>query len=240
MIIAEAGINHNGDMGIARSLIDSAASAGADAVKFQNYRAELLAPPGQFRELLKSCQLTQGNTELLAHYCKDRNITFLSTPFDKDSADLIEALVPMFKIGSGQSNDLDFLRHVSRKRKPMIISTGMSEFPDIRRALTVVDVPITLLHCVSLYPAPPEKADLGRMCRMMREFSFPVGYSDHTEGIEIALAAKELGAVVLEKHITLDKNMDGPDHKASITPEELKALVLGIKKIEQSLFMEPT
>lgn len=239
MIIAEAGINHNGDLGLAMRMIDAAIEAGADAVKFQTYKAERLAPPGAKRDMLKRCELNEAKTRTLKDYCDRRALLFLSTPFDKDSVDFLDGLVPMFKIGSGQSNDSDFLEHVSKKGKPMLISTGMSEFSDIRRSLAAVKAPVTLLHCVSKYPTPAKEANLRRMQNMMFSFPHPVGYSDHTEGIEIALAAKALGAVVIEKHITLDKGMEGPDHRASITPEELKALVLGVKKIEQSLLMQP-
>lgn len=222
MIIAEIGINHNGDMNLAHRLIDAAVKAKADAVKFQLFHIERL----------KQYQLNEAQMKLLFNYCKECGIDFLCTPFDKEAVDALEELVPLYKIGSGQANDQSFVEYVALKGKPIILSTGMSEFSDIRHSIANVEVPVTLLHCVSLYPTPPEKANLRRMQEMMLSFSCPVGYSDHTEGIEISLAAVALGAKVIEKHITLDKSMEGPDHKASITPEELTALVVGIRKIE--------
>ena len=222
-IIAEAGINHNGDMSLALKLIDAAVEAKADAVKFQLFHVERL----------KQYQLNEVQMRTLKSYC-DGKIEFLCTPFDRAAVDTLDKLVSTFKIGSGQANQ-DFLSYVSAKGKPMIISTGMSELSEIRHSVSDVEVPFTLLHCVSLYPTPPEKADLQRMLTMKRGFSCPIGYSDHTEGIDIALAAVALGAAVIEKHVTLDKSMQGPDHKASITPEELKALVKGVKRIEESL-----
>lgn len=221
MIIAEAGINHNGDMSLAKRLVDVSVEAGADAVKFQLFHIEHL----------KWCQLSETQIGDLAEYCKGR-IEFLCTPFDKESVDFLTPLVKSFKVGSGQAKDLDFLSYVGSKGLPVILSTGMVEVSEIRHSLTVLDVPVTLLHCVSLYPTPPEKADLGRMVHLQRNFSCPVGYSDHTEGIDIALAATALGAVIIEKHLTLDKTMDGPDHKASITPDELNALVKGVRNIQ--------
>ena len=236
MIIAECGINHNGDMSLALKLIDAAVKAGADAVKFQLYEAQLLAPPGEKREMLLQCQLSPVQMRTLASYCVQYDIAFLCTPFDKGSADALQHIVPRFKIGSGQANDADFVAYVAAFGKPLIISTGMSDFADIRHTLAAVkfDVPVTLLHCVSLYPTPADKADLRRMLWMMRDFACPIGYSDHTEGIDIALAAVALGAVVIEKHLTLDKAMPGPDHRASITPDEFAALVSGARRIERA------
>ena len=225
MIIAEIGVNHNGDMSLARVLIDECVKAGADAVKFQLFHIEKY----------KHLQISESQVELLHYYCQDRNIEFLCTPFDIQAVDFLAGLVPIFKIGSGQSNDQDFVDHVASKGKPIILSTGMSEFSDIRNVLGNVEVPVTLLHCVSLYPTSPEKANLRRMQEMMLNFSYPIGYSDHTQGIDIALAAKALGAKIIEKHVTMDKDMDGPDHKSSITPEELGDLVRGVKSIESAL-----
>ena len=224
-VIAEAGVNHQGDMSMALRLIDAAVAATADAVKFQLFHLE------QYKHL----QLDAVQMRTLKSYCDQYKITFLCTPFDKEAVDDLEKLVPVYKIGSGQAKDVDFLTHVNSKGKPIILSTGMAELSDIRHSLTVVDVPVTLMHCVSLYPTPPEKADLRRMQAMMKGFALPLGYSDHTEGIDIALAAVSLGATVIEKHLTLDKSMEGPDHKASITPDELKALVKGIRNIEAAL-----
>ena len=232
MIIAEIGINHQGNWTIARELALIASECHADAVKLQTYKAELLAPPGPKRDMLKKYELSKEDTIRIKRYCEGLGIMFLSTPFDKESVDFLDQLVPMFKIGSGQTNDADFVEYIAKKKKPMIVSTGMSEFSDIRHVLSRVEVPVTLLHCVSQYPTKPEDADLRRLQRMMLQFSCPIGYSDHTEGIEICLAAKALGASVIEKHITLDKNQEGPDHKCSATPEEFKALVKGIRKIE--------
>ncbi len=234
-IIAEAGINHNGDMSLALRLVDEAAAAGADAVKFQLYDSENLAPPGEKRDMLKTYQLTAAHMQMLCAYSRQKGIEFLCTPFDEQSADALEPLVSRYKIGSGQANDVHFLCHVASKGKPIILSTGMSEFADIRHVLGAIDVPVTLLHCVSQYPTPPEKANLARMVQMKRSFAAPIGYSDHTEGIAVALAAVALGAEVIEKHITLDKFMPGPDHKASITPAELVSLVAGIREIEKAI-----
>ena len=234
-IIAECGINHNGDMSLALKLIDAAVKAKADAVKFQLYKSELLVPEGEKREMLRQYQLSPVQMRTLHSYCHQYGIEFLCTPFDIDSVDALEKLVKTYKIGSGQANDIMFLDHVASKEKPIILSTGMSDFADIRHVLGALDMPVTLLHCVSLYPTPPEKANLQRMIQMQESFAAPIGYSDHTEGIDIALAAVALGAVVIEKHLTLDKSMPGPDHKASITPDELVALVAGARRIEAAL-----
>lgn len=234
-IIAEAGINHNGDMSIAMRLIDEAAEAGADAVKFQLYKAELLTKNEKKLEILRKCQLSEEQIQKLKISCAHRKIEFLCTPFDKESADFLEPLVTKYKIGSGQAGDIEFLAHVSAKGKPMIISTAGLLFKDIRKLVTAVDVPYTLLHCVSKYPTPANKAKLYRMKDMMERLGVPIGYSDHTEGIDIALAAIALGATIIEKHLTLNKEMDGPDHKASITPEELAALVRGARNIDAAL-----
>lgn len=234
MIIAEAGINHNGDMSLALRLINAAVEAGADSVKFQLYKSEKIAPPGEKRDMLRQFQFHVEQMATLKRYCDDFGIEFMCTPFDVESVDELEPLVKRYKIGSGQANDIMFLDHVASKEKPIILSTGMSEFPDIRHVLGALDMPVTLLHCVSIYPTPPEKANLQRMIQMQKSFSLPIGYSDHTEGIDIALAAVALGAVMVEKHLTLDKSMPGPDHKASITPDELKALVHGARRIKSA------
>ena len=224
MIIAEIGVNHNGDMSLARELVDQCVKAGADAVKFQLFHIE------KYKEF----QLSEDQIGQLHDYCKDK-VKFLCTPFDNQAIDFLADLVPFFKIGSGQANNSLFVEYVACKGKPIILSTGMSDFADIRHTLRNVEVPVTLLHCVSVYPTPPEKANLRRMRSMMLNFPCPVGYSDHTQGIDIALAAKALGAVIIEKHVTLDTEMDGPDHKSSITPEQLGDLVRGVKSIEAAL-----
>jgi N,N'-diacetyllegionaminate synthase len=223
-LIAEAGINHQGDTSLARILIDVAVDAGADAVKFQLFHIDHL----------RQYQLSEYQLLMLKDYCADR-IDFLCTPFDKASVDFLADKVPLFKIGSGQSNDTDFVSYINAKGKPIILSTGMSTMLHISKSLGGCTVPVTLLHCVSRYPTLPEEANLRRMQEMMLQFDVPIGYSDHTEGIDIALAAVAIGATVLEKHLTLDKDMDGPDHKASITPYELQELVKGVRRIEAAL-----
>ena len=234
MIIAELGINHNGDLSLARTLINAAAAAGADIAKFQNYHCELLAPPGDKREMLRQYQISEVQTLYLKGCCDKVGIEFCSTPFDKQAVDFLTPLVKRFKIGSGQSKDVDFVSYVASKGKPIILSTGMSDFDDIRHSLSRVklEVPLTILHCVSQYPTLPENANLVRMQKMMLNFECEVGYSDHTTGIDIALAAKALGAKVIEKHFTLDTKMEGPDHSSSITYPELKALVDGCRRID--------
>lgn len=254
-IIAEAGVNHNGNIGMARQLVDEAVKAGADAVKFQTFKAERLvtpdAPKAEYQksttganeslfEMLRQLELSpEAHRDLMA-YCKEKGILFMSTPFDEESADLLGDLgVAVYKIPSGEVTNLPFLAHVARQGKPMIISTGMSSLGEVESAVHTIELAdnqqFVLLHCVSDYPADPRNANLRAMNTMATAFDVPVGYSDHTLGIEVSLAAVALGACVIEKHFTLDRNLPGPDHKSSLEPNELLALVQGIRIVEAAL-----
>lgn len=254
-IIAEAGVNHNGDLSIARRLIDVAVEAGADAVKFQSFKAESLvtadAPKAEYQtrttsiaesqlEMLRKLELSAEGHRELSSYCRERGILFLSTPFDEESADFLDTLpVPAFKISSGDLTNTQLLKHVARKKKPLILSTGMANLSEVRDAVKTVNTAgcdqIVLLHCVTDYPANPSDMNLRAMQTLSDTFGLPSGFSDHTEGIEVALAATALGAAVIEKHFTLDRSMAGPDHRASLEPSELRAFVRGIRTVESSL-----
>ncbi len=242
-IIAEAGVNHNGDLSTARTLIDGAVEAGADAVKFQTFKTEAIVTPqageSQFA-MLKRLELSREATQELFLYSKKKGILFLSTPFEEESADFLEELgVEAFKIPSGEVTNLPFLSHVAAKGRPIILSTGMSTLEEVVTAVktlrTVHSAGLDLLHCVSNYPTDPEEANLRAMETLRRTFRVPVGFSDHTLGIEIALAAVALGACVIEKHFTLDHRLPGPDHRVSLELEEMRCLVQGIRKVEKSL-----
>jgi len=254
-VIAEAGVNHNGDLKAARDLIDVAVSAGADAVKFQTFRAELLATPDAPKaeyqlqttgtaesqlEMLRGLELSTDAHRELQAYCRERSIIFLSTPFDEEAVDLLDELgVPAFKISSGDLTNSPLLEYVAGKGKPVILSTGMAEISELIEAVSVLNSagcenPI-LLHCVSNYPAEPAEANLRAMQTMRAAFNLPVGFSDHTEGIDVSLAAVALGACVIEKHFTLDRTLPGPDHRASLEPAELHQLVQSIRRIESAL-----
>jgi len=254
-IIAEAGVNHNGSVDQALRLADAARASGADAVKFQTFRADLLAtrtapkaayqeraqaaPESQF-EMLKRLELdAEAHRRILGH-CRGIGIQFLSSPFDPASADLLEALgVPLFKVPSGEITNLPFLRHLAAKGRPLIVSTGMSTLAEVAEAVQVLrearPVPVTLLHCVTEYPAPYAEINLRAMETLRAAFGLPVGYSDHTPGIEIAVAAAALGAVVIEKHFTLDRALPGPDHAASLEPPELRRMVESIRHVEAAI-----
>jgi len=254
-IIAEAGVNHNGNIGMARQLVDEAVKAGADAVKFQTFKAERLvtldAPKAEYQksttganesqfEMLRQLELSPEAHHDLMAYCKEKDILFMSTPFDEESADLLADLgVAVYKIPSGEITNLPFLAHVARQWKPMIVSTGMSSLGEVESAVHTIELAgnrqFILLHCVSNYPADPRDANLRAMNTMATAFNVPVGYSDHTLGIEVSLAAVALGACVIEKHFTLDRNLPGPDHQASLEPNELLALVQGIRIVEAAL-----
>ena len=254
-VIAEAGVNHNGDLELARRLVDVAAEAGADAVKFQTFRADRLVSPtapkaayqrqttgaGESQlDMLRRLELSPAAHRELNDYCRQRGLIFLSTPFDEESADLLDELdVLAFKIGSGEVTNHPFLEYVARKGKPIILSTGMSYLSEVDEAVRLLcDAgceQLILLHCVSSYPAAPADANLRAMQTMAVAFDLPVGYSDHTPGIEVALAAVALGACVLEKHFTLDRNLPGPDHRASLQPDELRALIAGVRVVERAL-----
>lgn len=254
-VIAEAGVNHNGELSRALKLVDAAVQAGADAVKFQTFRAEKLvtaqAPKAQYQKkatgakenqqaMLRKLELSPEAHRKLSMYCRQKGILFLSTPFDEESADFLEELgVTFFKVPSGELTNLAFLAHIARKKKPMIVSTGMSTLIEVSAAVETIrragNPPLALLHCVSDYPAAPADANLRAMKTMADEFRVPVGYSDHTLGVAIALAAGALGAAVIEKHFTLDKNLPGPDHGMSLDPVELKAMVAGLRQITSAL-----
>ncbi len=254
IIIAEAGVNHNGDMAIAKKLVSAAAESGADYVKFQTFDSNLVvtssAKQAEYQrknigikstqyDMLKKLELTQENYFELLEYCKLKEIDMLSTAFDFPSAEFLHKLnLNFFKIPSGEITNLPYLRLIASYAKPIIMSTGMSSLGEIEKALDVLEnngsnlEQITLLHCTSDYPAPFEDVNLRAMETLRKAFNLNVGYSDHTPGIEISLAAVALGASVIEKHFTLDKNLAGPDHQASILPDELNSLVKSIRNIE--------
>ena len=254
-VIAEAGVNHNGNLETALGLIDAAAEAGADAVKFQTFVAERLvtrdAPKAEYQtrltgagesqyEMLRRLQLSPEAHRSLMDHCREKGILFLSTPFDEESAELLEKLdVAAFKISSGEITNLPFLSHLARKNRPMIISTGMSELSEVESAVHAIAAAgnhsFILLQCVSSYPANPADANLRAMSTMERAFDAPVGYSDHTPGIAVAIGAVALGACLIEKHLTLDRTSPGPDHQASLEPDELRALIEGIRAVEAAL-----
>ncbi|MGA8741795.1 MAG: N-acetylneuraminate synthase [Terracidiphilus sp.] len=254
-IIAEAGVNHNGSLDLALSLIDAAKAAGADAVKFQTFRADNLATATAHKaayqerttsneetqfQMLKRLELDAEAHERLIEHCRTVGIQFLSSPFDIESADLLEQMdVPLYKIPSGEITNLPYLRHIGRKGKPVILSTGMSTLVEVEEGVQALresgGKDITLLHCVTEYPAPFDEINLRAMHTLHTAFGLPVGYSDHTPGTEIAIAAVALGAVVIEKHFTLDRNLPGPDHAASLEPSELKQMVSAIRHVESAL-----
>jgi N,N'-diacetyllegionaminate synthase len=254
-IIAEAGVNHDGSVEKAEQLVRVAARAGADAVKFQTFEPALLtttaAPKATYQrsssaddesqfEMLSKLTLTKIDHRRLQGLSNELGIEFLSTPFDEESADFLESLgVARFKIGSGDLTNLPLLAHVAQKKRPLILSTGMATLGDVEQALDAVrvngDPDVTLLHCVSNYPAEPRDVNLKAMDTLVSAFGVPVGYSDHTLGIEIALAAVARGAAVIEKHFTLDPRAQGPDHAASLDPAELESLVRGIRSVESAL-----
>jgi N,N'-diacetyllegionaminate synthase len=254
-VIAEAGVNHNGNLDMALKLVDIAVRAGADAVKFQTFSTECVvtknAPKAAYQkettgsdesqfQMLKKLELSPQAHLKLQTYCSERSIIFLSSPFEEKSADFLEELnVPAFKIPSGELTNLPFLEHVALKSKPMIVSTGMSTLEEVKSAVDVIfktgNTDLILLHCVSAYPANPSDANLRSMQTMAKAFDVPIGYSDHTLGTEVALAAVASGACVLEKHITLDRTLPGPDHRASLEPDELKVLISSVRAIEVAL-----
>jgi len=255
MIVAEAGVNHNGRLDLAKKLVDAAKNSGADAIKFQTFVAERvvsrLAPkatyqidtqePGETQlQMVKKLELSRSNFAEIARYAGRREIVFISTPFDEDSADFLERLgVPAFKISSGDLTHTPFLSHVAKKGRPMIVSTGMSTLDDVKVAVEAVrscgNREILLTHCVSSYPAPIGEANLRIMETLRSAFEVPVGYSDHTLGFEVAIAAVALGACLIEKHITLDKSLPGPDHRASLDPAEFARMTKAIRLVEQAL-----
>jgi len=256
-IIAEAGVNHNGDLHLAKKLIQVAAEAGADLVKFQTFSADRLATHAakktdyqiqttgsqeSQRQMLRRLELTpEMHTELISH-CKIWNIGFFSTGFDVESVDLLLSLgLGFFKIPSGEITNLPYLRHIGHFGKPVMLSTGMADLGEIEAAINVLELVgtprknITVLHCTTEYPTPMPEVNLRAMQSIRSAFGVPVGYSDHTPGIEVAIAAVAMGATVIEKHFTLDRNLPGPDHRASLEPGELKAMATAIRNIEQAL-----
>ena len=254
-IIAEAGVNHNGSPEMALQLVDAAVQAGTDAVKFQTFKAERLVTPdapkadyqkrttdaaeSQF-EMIRRLELSAEMHRDLMAYCEDRGILFMSSPFDEESADLLDELgVAVFKIPSGEITNLPYLGHIARKGKPMVVSTGMAYLSEVETAVRALEDAgnreFVLLHCVSNYPADPADVNLMAMRTMSTAFNVPAGYSDHTPGIEVPIAAVALGACVIEKHLTLDRNLPGPDHKASLEPEVFTAMVRSIRTVESAL-----
>ncbi len=254
-VIAEAGVNHNGDIEIAKRLVDVAADAGADAVKFQTFKAELVvsagAPMAEYQRetvgdaqsqiaMLRPLELSREEHVELAEHCTQRGILFLSSPFDEGSVDMLDEMgMPVFKVASGEINNWPLLRRIAGKGKPIIMSTGMADMGEVAAALRMIrdagNEEVVLLHCVSNYPADPADANLRAMGAMEAAFNVPIGYSDHTEGVDVSLAAVALGACVIEKHFTLDKGMPGPDHAMSIDPQELKQLVDGVRTVTAAL-----
>lgn len=255
LIIAEAGVNHNGSIEIAKKLIDCAAIAGCDVVKFQTFKAENLAVKNAAKapyqkvttgsdesqlDMLKKLELPYSFHKELINYAKSKNIMFLSTPFDVESVEFLDTLgMELFKIPSGEVTNYPVLRAIGKTGKPVILSTGNSEITEIRDSINVLKKfgtsKISLLHCNSEYPTPLEDVNLNAMLTLKNEFGLDVGYSDHTVGFETAIAAAALGAKIYEKHFTLDRTMQGPDHKASLEPDELIKLVRLIRNTEKLL-----
>ena len=254
-IIAEAGVNHNGSYDMACELIDAAEKTGVDAIKFQTFKTEKLvtidAPKADYQqettgkkesqyEMLRQLELSDKAYFDLKEYCNKNNIMFLSSPFDEQSADFLENLdVSAFKIPSGEITNLPFLSYVASKGKPMIVSTGMSNLGEVEMAVDTIEATgnksLILLHCVSNYPAKFADVNLRAMRNLESIFNVPVGFSDHTKGIEVAIGAVALGACTIEKHFTLNRNLPGPDHQASIEPHELLAMVKSIRNLESAM-----
>ena len=256
-IIAEAGVNHNGSIEIAKRLIDAAKDCEADAVKFQTFKASNLvsvnAEKAEYQkkltsvresqfEMIKKLELTRAEHLQLLRHCHKKGIQFLSSPFDLESIDLLYELgLTIFKIPSGEIINLPYLRKIGRLNKIIILSTGMADLGEIEDAVEVLiesgtnKENITILHCNTEYPTPFEDVNLRAMLTIKNAFNVKVGYSDHTKGIEVPIAAVALGAEVIEKHFTLDRNMEGPDHKASLEPAELRQMVDSIRNIEKAL-----
>ena len=254
LIIAEAGVNHNGSLDMAKKLVDEAKACGADIVKFQTARLDSLVSKSAHmadyqkknigteesqKDMLKKLLLDFGEFSELADYCKMVGIMFLSTPFDIESIHFLDSMQDIWKIPSGEITNYPYLVEIGKTGKKVILSTGMAEMDEIQAALDVLKAngthDITILHCTTEYPAPIKDVNLLVMNTIRDTFGYPVGYSDHTQGIEVALAAVACGATVVEKHFTLDRSLPGPDHKASLEPQELKAMIDGIRKVELAL-----
>lgn len=257
LIIAEAGVNHNGNLELAKKLIDVAVASGADAVKFQTFKAKKViskfAQKAEYQlqttnaiesqlDMVKKLELDENAHWELLDYCKNKHILFLSTPFDHESVELLNRLhMSIFKIPSGEITNLPYLRHIGSLKKEVILSTGMADLGEIEDAIDIlIDAgtpkeKITVLHATTEYPCPIEDVNLKSMQTISNAFGVKIGYSDHTNGIEIPIAAAAMGATIIEKHFTLDKMMEGPDHKASLEPYELMAMVSAIRNIEKAL-----
>lgn len=254
LVIAEAGVNHNGNLDSAKKLVDVAKASGADIVKFQtakldslvskyadmaDYQKKNTGVEKSQKDMLSKLLLNYDDFIELAKYCKSVGIQFLSTPFDIESIQFLNKIQDIWKIPSGEITNYPYLVEIGKTRKPVILSTGMAYMDEIQASIDVLKkngtTEITLLHCTTDYPTPISDVNLNVMLSMRDSFNYPVGYSDHTQGIEVDLAAVALGATVIEKHFTLNRNLPGPDHKASLEPNELKSMVDGIRKIELAL-----
>ncbi len=254
LIIAEAGVNHNGSIEMAKKLVDTAKECGADVVKFQTAKLDSLVSKSAHmadyqknnigveesqKEMLSKLLLDYDEFVELAEYCKKVGIQFLSTPFDIESIHFLNGMQNVWKVPSGEITNYPYLVEIGKTKKKVILSTGMAEMDEIQAAIDVLKengtTDITILHCTTEYPAPIQDVNLNVMKTLRDSYGYPVGYSDHTQGIEVDLAAVALGATVIEKHFTLDRNLPGPDHKASLEPSELKVMVDGIRKIEIAL-----
>ena len=259
LIIAEAGVNHNGSIEIAKQLVDKAVEAGVDIIKFQTFKAEKLvsksARQAEYQKknignktddsqlnMLKNLELSEREHQILIDYCKQKGIQFFSTAFDMESIDYLHSLnLGLWKIPSGEITNFPYLKKIAQYHEPVILSTGMCEMEDVKAAMHVLlnngvqKDQVTILHCNTEYPTPFEDVNLLAMKELREEFQTKIGYSDHTKGIEVPIAAVALGASVIEKHFTLDRNMEGPDHRASLEPTELKAMVSAIRNIEKAL-----
>jgi N,N'-diacetyllegionaminate synthase len=257
LVIAEAGVNHNGDLQLAKQLVDAAAAAGADVVKFQTFQANQLATECAEQAAYQQQALGQSQSQLamlqqlelkpeqhgqLIEHCQERDVEFLSTAFDPPSIDLLASLqLKRWKVPSGEITNLPYLRQIGAQGHPVILSTGMANLGEIEAALAVLEQAgtprsrVTVLHCTTEYPAPPEEVNLRAMQTIAQAFDVAIGYSDHTAGIAVPIAAVAMGATVIEKHLTLDRNLPGPDHKASLQPDDFAAMVRSIRTIEQAL-----
>lgn len=258
LIIAEAGVNHNGSIEIAKQLVDKAVEVGVDYIKFQTFKAANLvtksACQAEYQKkniggsddsqynMLKKLELSPDDHEILLNYCRERNIKFFSTAFDFDSIEYLHSLgLGLWKIPSGEVTNYPYLKRIAAYNEKTILSTGMCDMADVRVAVDALyknglsKENLILLHCNTEYPTPFEDVNLKAMDALRKEFGVEVGYSDHTRGIEVPIAAVALGATVIEKHFTLDKNLEGPDHKASLEPDELKAMVCAIRNIEKAI-----
>ena len=251
-IIAEIGVNHNGNLELAKKMIKSASECGVDAVKFQTFKSEELvtenARTADYQEentnensqleMLKNLELSFEDFKELKDYASKCNVMFISSPFDVNSVDLLETLdVPLYKLGSGELNNFELIDYVQNTNKPIIISTGMATLDEIKETYDFIKNKdnLIILHCITGYPTSFEEANLNFIKTLQKEFDVPIGFSDHSPGIELPIAAIALGACVVEKHFTLDKNLEGPDHKASLNPKEFKAMVDAIRNVEVAM-----